>query len=245
MAEIPNENQAASPKKQLSSENQGKSGSKKEQTSSANAKKNKKQIKQTANGGSVLRAVSSNNTQQTSNKSSTKPIKGTVPASAQSIWGNTIETILSSTTKEAEQFQGTAYAISFEGIENLNNLSESALGYFDESINLYKDNLETLLNSCSASQKALLSIQELFYTQSEELSSSSNNSLQDFFLCTTANDFFTLQSKLVKKQLDQSIETFSELTDILLDFSNEVLSPMGEQVIALSKKMSANFSKAA
>lgn len=197
-----------------------------------------------ANRDTVLRAVEADSVKQTVNnkKSSAKNNNQILPPVA---WGTALESIFSTVAKETEQCQGTFFAIGCEGMENIRNFAESAFRGFDETFAFQKDNLESAFATCNATYQAAQSLQQLFSKAFERQLPNNANVFQDFLECKTANDWFSLQSRLIKNNLDASLGVFSEVTQTFLDFSDEVLEPLGERVVNFSKQVSSRFSGAA
>lgn len=147
-----------------------------------------------------------------------------------------VREFVASGSEEAKKAQEKMFAMTREGAEHVSRTAEAASKTLNDTINAGRDNVEaalecasTLANMAQAFSAECCSYANAAFSTNVELS-------KDVFACRTMNDWFDLQSRMTKANLDQFFNQSARFSEMAFQYASEVTEPLNERVAEATER---------
>lgn len=154
-----------------------------------------------------------------------------------------VKDFISASTVEVNKVKEKALEFSRDGVEKLSKSADVVGKTLYEAIDVSRDGVESLVecgNVTSAFAKDIGS--ELFEYANQAFADNVEIS-KEIFACRTINDFVELQSKIIKNSFDSFFTKSNNISNMLFQYSSEVLEPISERAAQASEKLCKTFSQ--
>lgn len=152
-----------------------------------------------------------------------------------------VKEFMSTGTDEAQRVQEKLFAIGRESVDNITKSANAATKTINETLAMSRDNVEACIECGNIASN-------IAQTMSQELVSFANNAFsenveisKEVFSCRNINDFFELQSRILKNNIDSIFTESVKLTEMAFQLASEVAEPLNERVAEATERFSKSL----
>lgn len=158
------------------------------------------------------------------------------------ISGQAVKDFVSSSAGEAQRAQEKAFALSRESAENFAKSADTATKALYESVSLSRDNVEAAIECSNLSASLARDISGEMMEYANQSFSDGVEMSKELLGCRTINDLFALQNKAVKSMIDRFFSESATLSEMVFEYSSEVLEPINERIAETTDRLSKTLS---
>ncbi len=155
--------------------------------------------------------------------------------SVRQIWENGAEEVMKTREKMAEMSQ--------ESVQTLSRTADSTAKGVAEAVKLGQENVTAAVECSGIATEAYQEMTAELYAMANEIFSENVALSKELLSCRSANDFFEIQSKMLRAQVEAMVDRSVKLTDMWFRASAEAFEPvqerMADSVEKISKSMAA------
>ena len=148
-----------------------------------------------------------------------------------------VEQAIANSAEEAKKVQEKVLEFSREGAERLAESVDAAAKNFSDVVEIGKENFEAVVESANIASKIAKEIGQEISEFSNNIVSENLKAFEDFLACKTVNDFFNLQSNLIKNNVDAYFNQALKISEMSMEFS-KAAEPVSERVAVTTEKLS-------
>ncbi len=154
------------------------------------------------------------------------------------IGSSAVRDFMSSSAGEAKKAQEKAFELSRENAEQFAKSADAATKFMYEAVSMSRGNLETCVECSNMSASFARDLSSECFEASNRAFTDSMEISKEFFGCRTLNDFFDVQNRMFRQSLDTMFNQSSRISNMMFEYTSEVLEPVNERIAQASDQFS-------
>ena len=153
-----------------------------------------------------------------------------------------VKDFISASTAEANKIKEKALEFSRGGADKISKSADAVGKSLYEVASVSRDGVETLVECGNITSAFARDIGSELFEYANQAFSDNIEISKDIFVCRTINDLVELQSKVIKNSFDSFFTKSNNISNMLFEYSSEVLEPIEERVVQAGEKLCKSLS---